>query len=169
MVCEIIASARRVTPQYNRFPDASVAQLDRVLGYEPSGRRFESSRMHHILLSNSENVVSWSANLSSVPGRITLRKQRPEGRGAAESSSRMHHILLSNSLLLSNSENVVSWSAKLSPAPGRITLRKQRHPLHASLAIPITAFFIPVSSDFLLASRAFHYNLSLYISVIRLR
>ncbi len=31
------------------FPDASVAQLDRVLGYEPSGRRFESSRMHHIL------------------------------------------------------------------------------------------------------------------------
>ena len=33
-----------------RFPDASVAQLDRVLGYEPSGRRFESSRMHHLLL-----------------------------------------------------------------------------------------------------------------------
>ncbi|SIP74540.1 hypothetical protein XIS1_670021 [Xenorhabdus innexi] len=27
--------------------NASVAQLDRVLGYEPSGRRFESSRMHH--------------------------------------------------------------------------------------------------------------------------
>ena len=25
-----------------------------------------------------------------------LRKQRPEGRGVAESSSRMHHILLSN-------------------------------------------------------------------------
>ncbi len=149
MVCEIIVSARRVTPQYNRFPDASVAQLDRVLGYEPSGRRFESSRMHHILLSNSENVVSWSANLSSVPGRITLRKQRPEGRGAAESSSRMHHILLSNS------ENVVSWSAKLSPAPGRITLRKQRHPLHASLAIPITAFFIPVSSDFFIGKPRF--------------
>ena len=40
---------------------ASVAQLDRVLGYEPSGRRFESSRMHHLLLNNSETVVSWSA------------------------------------------------------------------------------------------------------------
>ncbi|WP_447334812.1 hypothetical protein, partial [Klebsiella quasipneumoniae] len=64
-------------------------------------------------------------------------------------SSRMHHILLSNS------ENVVSWSAKLSPAPGRITLRKQRHPLHASLAIPITAFFIPVSSDFFIGKPRF--------------
>ena len=28
---------------------ASIAQLDRVLGYEPSGRRFESSWMHHSL------------------------------------------------------------------------------------------------------------------------
>ena len=27
---------------------ALVAQLDRVLGYEPSGRRFESSRVRHI-------------------------------------------------------------------------------------------------------------------------
>ena len=26
---------------------APVAQLDRVLGYEPSGQRFESSRVHH--------------------------------------------------------------------------------------------------------------------------
>ena len=29
--------------------NALVAQLDRVLGYEPSGRRFESSRVHHII------------------------------------------------------------------------------------------------------------------------
>ena len=28
---------------------ALVAQLDRVLGYEPSGRRFESSRVRHII------------------------------------------------------------------------------------------------------------------------
>ena len=27
--------------------NALVAQLDRVLGYEPSGRRFESSRVRH--------------------------------------------------------------------------------------------------------------------------
>ena len=27
--------------------DALVAQLDRVLGYEPSGRRFESFRVRH--------------------------------------------------------------------------------------------------------------------------
>src|SRR5690625_478491 len=31
-------------PRHN----ALVAQLDRVLGYEPSGRRFESSRVRHI-------------------------------------------------------------------------------------------------------------------------
>ena len=28
---------------------ALVAQLDRVLGYEPSGRRFESFRVRHML------------------------------------------------------------------------------------------------------------------------
>ena len=28
--------------------NALVAQLDRVLGYEPSGRWFESTRVHHI-------------------------------------------------------------------------------------------------------------------------
>lgn len=31
-----------------RTHNALVAQLDRVLGYEPSGRRFESSRVRHI-------------------------------------------------------------------------------------------------------------------------
>ena len=33
--------------QVNQQNNASVAQLDRVLGYEPSGQRFESSRMRH--------------------------------------------------------------------------------------------------------------------------
>ena len=28
---------------------APVAQLDRVLGFEPRGREFESSRAHHLL------------------------------------------------------------------------------------------------------------------------
>ena len=31
-----------------RALDALVAQLDRVLGYEPSGRRFESFRVRHL-------------------------------------------------------------------------------------------------------------------------
>ncbi len=32
----------------NNYPcDAPVAQLDRVLGFEPSGRRFESFRARH--------------------------------------------------------------------------------------------------------------------------
>ncbi|MFW2318661.1 hypothetical protein ACN4FH_26925, partial [Klebsiella pneumoniae] len=62
--------------------------------------------MHHILLDNSDDVVLWSAKLSPATGRITLRQQRPVGRGEAESSSRMHHILLSNSNI------VVIWFAK---------------------------------------------------------
>jgi hypothetical protein len=40
--------------------------------------------MHHILRDNSQAAVSRSAKLSLAPGRITLRKQRPVGRGAAE-------------------------------------------------------------------------------------
>ena len=31
---------------------APVAQLDRVLGYEPSGQRFESSRARHFFKNN---------------------------------------------------------------------------------------------------------------------
>lgn len=33
--------------QYVSFFSALVAQLDRVLDYESSGQRFESSRVHH--------------------------------------------------------------------------------------------------------------------------
>ncbi len=32
---------------------ASLAQLDRVPGYEPGGRRFESSRTRHLLKGNT--------------------------------------------------------------------------------------------------------------------
>ena len=34
--------------QYNAAPHAPVAQLDRVPGYEPGGREFESLRARHI-------------------------------------------------------------------------------------------------------------------------
>ena len=36
---------------------APVAQLDRVLGYEPSGQRFESSRVRHFKANLSYKVV----------------------------------------------------------------------------------------------------------------
>ena len=36
---------------------APVAQLDRVLGYEPSGQRFESSRVRHFKATLSYKVV----------------------------------------------------------------------------------------------------------------
>ncbi|CBW14573.1 unnamed protein product [Haemophilus parainfluenzae T3T1] len=39
--------SRRIKHHY-----APVAQLDRVLGYEPSGQRFESFRVRHLLSSN---------------------------------------------------------------------------------------------------------------------
>ena len=40
---------RMVSKKHNtRLSTAPVAQLDRVLGYEPSGREFESLQAHHI-------------------------------------------------------------------------------------------------------------------------
>jgi hypothetical protein len=42
LIAKVVTEAHRL----DRF--ASVAQLDRVPGYEPGGQRFESSRMHHI-------------------------------------------------------------------------------------------------------------------------
>jgi hypothetical protein len=33
------------------FSDAAVAQLDRVLGYEPRGRGFDSCQPHHLMQS----------------------------------------------------------------------------------------------------------------------
>ena len=76
-------------------PFASVAQLDRVLGYEPSGRRFESSRMHHISRMVelgtkyhrvSKNYCASVAQLDRVLG------YEPSGRRFE--SSRMHHSSL---------------------------------------------------------------------------
>ena len=43
----MIALTYSTRPQ-KRDHYALVAQLDRVLGYEPSGRRFESFRVRHI-------------------------------------------------------------------------------------------------------------------------
>ncbi len=97
-------------------PDASVAQLDRVLGYEPSGRRFESSRMHHLLLNNSEFVVSWPARVSQMPGRITLLQQRPEGRGFVESSSRIYPLRLSLPLCIDTLNNPQHRRQRQNPA-----------------------------------------------------
>ncbi len=67
----------------NIISNASVAQLDRVLGYEPSGRRFESSRMHHILRTfsdeDADKIVIITAgtrkdNVASATARRASRK-----------------------------------------------------------------------------------------------
>jgi hypothetical protein len=66
---------------------ALVAQLDRVLGYEPSGRRFESFRVHHIKNpSFSAWVFLWlgveGENLSVRPIATQLgpANGRPQGK-----------------------------------------------------------------------------------------
>ena len=41
---------------------APVAQLDRVLGYEPSGQRFESFRVRHFILFKSIDIHLLSNN-----------------------------------------------------------------------------------------------------------
>jgi hypothetical protein len=45
------------TRPHNLYQNALVAQLDRVLGYEPSGRRFESSRVRHIIKPAIRTVI----------------------------------------------------------------------------------------------------------------
>ncbi len=80
------------------FRNASVAQLDRVLGYEPSGRRFESSRMHHsrvvfqVVQIHQLFFDASVAQLDRVPG------YEPGGRRFE--SSRMHHFLKAISLTI---------------------------------------------------------------------
>jgi hypothetical protein len=55
-----------------RASHALVAQLDRVLGYEPSGRRFESSRVHHTKTPTSRRV--FCACRSRIwPGRVFMQ------------------------------------------------------------------------------------------------
>ncbi len=46
---------------------ASVAQLDRVPGYEPGGQRFESSRTRHILLEYESGEVA--ERLKALPAK----------------------------------------------------------------------------------------------------
>ncbi len=81
------------SPPHRHF--ASVAQLDRVLGYEPSGRRFESSgctilpvwQVLDVTLTRSKAVLPDAsvAQLDRVLG------YEPSGRRFE--SSRMHHLL----------------------------------------------------------------------------
>ncbi len=52
---------------------APVAQLDRVLGYEPSGQRFESSRVRHFMLSIQPKMVVGKLNLPSPSFKIRTR------------------------------------------------------------------------------------------------
>jgi hypothetical protein len=70
------------------FRNGRVAQLDRVLGYEPSGRRFESSRVRHpkeeALVVVRCKVYGRVAQLDRVLG------YEPSGRRFE--SSRVRHI-----------------------------------------------------------------------------
>ena len=70
-------------PSLTAIAPASVAQLDRVLGYEPSGQRFESSRMHHFQDNLSPQFCASVAQLDRVLGY--------EPSGQRFESSRMHH------------------------------------------------------------------------------
>ena len=74
-------------------PFASIAQLDRVLGYEPSGRRFESSWMHHILqyggVVTTYHTVSKKNSCASIAQLDRVLGYEPSGRRFE--SSWMHH------------------------------------------------------------------------------
>ena len=56
-------------------PFASVAQLDRVLGYEPTVRRFRSSRMHHLLSELEKSAVAGGPQCEH--NRVTLHRLKP--------------------------------------------------------------------------------------------
>jgi hypothetical protein len=66
---------------------APVAQLDRVFGYEPKGREFESLRAHHTAI-----LIAPVAQLDRASG------YEPEGREFE--SLRAHHTLSSKHLIL---------------------------------------------------------------------
>ena len=56
---------RHIKPAYNaHLQNAPVAQLDRVLGYEPRGQEFESLRAHHTLKAQS---CDWAFSLPTHP------------------------------------------------------------------------------------------------------
>ena len=79
----------------NDFPkkkhSARVAQLDRVLGYEPGGRRFESSRAHHYLKAADLNVCCCNRISARVAQLDRVLGYEPGGRRFE--SSRAHHHL----------------------------------------------------------------------------
>jgi len=55
---------------------APVAQLDRVLGYEPRGRGFESCRAHHM---NQRATVMWPFAISTDVTYLWRRVSKGEG------------------------------------------------------------------------------------------
>ncbi len=78
------------------FNDGRVAQLDRVPGYEPGGRRFESSRVRHFL-----KVVKYRDIFKRYKilndGRVAQLDRVPgyEPGGRRFESSRVRHFSLS--------------------------------------------------------------------------
>ena len=91
-----------------RASHALVAQLDRVLGYEPSGRRFESSRVHH------------TKKPGLVPGFLCVMSF---GRVAISSHSRAqgseHHRLLIPSRLIKRFDKTALTSRRQISDPAK--------------------------------------------------
>ena len=58
MVCPTNCSTWNAKLGYNATNTAPVAQLDRVGGFEPLGRGFESLRVHHFKASKSLQPLS---------------------------------------------------------------------------------------------------------------
>ena len=82
------------------YYSAPVAQLDRVLGYEPSGQRFESSRVRHFKSTLSVKMVTknkTSLRTRSSAGQSTrLRTERSKVRilsGAPSSLFKLFFLL----------------------------------------------------------------------------
>ena len=95
--------------KFGRFCCAAVAQLDRVPGYEPGGRRFESSQPRHIkqrtppragffvcvrrvLTGFEPREVRPKRALRAKERRSLRRRPGGLGRQAQESSSQPRHI-----------------------------------------------------------------------------
>ena len=110
----------RIIPQTGfcrpiKLLNASVAQLDRVLGYEPSGRRFESSRMHHtfqyehvFLVCKPFSLPVRTSVASATARRVWREPNHPPG------------------CTLLFSTNMCSWSVSHSICQSEPALRQQR-------------------------------------------
>ena len=64
---------------------ARVAQLDRVPGYEPGGRRFDSCRVRHICLGEKKPTFCWFF-LSEIRRGYDLKTIRSTARYASHRS-----------------------------------------------------------------------------------